>query len=586
MEQQKIVELKNFYAQSEKEKYSKLIDLEGGGLEILHFVTSQRKDSNDAEASIVHFISTPRIDPAMDVMNPFGMDDRQLMKNKSVFYNHRWMGPQDLPIGKSLWRSKQRDGVLAKTVYAVNEYTFAKDIYNLVKGDYLNSYSIGYIPTNYSIVSISQLPDLVKGAFDIPNLSEFSADDKVVLHNAWGCYEYSQVGVPMNEDAVKKIAKAMNDGVIVSDLGKTFFGAIVGQQKINIDGIMTNNDNEKGTIAFHAYPLADKGEKWDAGAEIKDARPEDLKKMCAWFDSSAPDVKGSYKLPHHKLDGYKTVWRGVANAAARLPQTDLPSADKEKIKSHLGKHYKEFGETAPWDKSAQQWERYEKILSKYKILPEFSLVADEDERLILFGTDGEAESKELGTIYLELFTESKSGAVLNSENKGHLKEALGRIKKVLASAGEDVPTETHDAIHCAGCKGGDCKGQHCKSCTVKGKCDGMHCDSCKDAEGHKAAHCKGCSEKFLYVKDEDDAVVQLMINQLSAKVDSLVELCTTNFTLINEELEEIEDAVGVEEDEPKILTPEPSRVEIAVNLDSFMKSQVDGAISSITGKNI
>lgn len=105
----------------------------------------------------------------------------------------------------------------------------------------------------------------------------------------------------------------------------------------------------KGVIPFKSYPLADEGMSWDAGAEVKKAEVSDLKKMCTWFNSATADAKGSYKLPHHKVSGYSTVWRGVANAMARLMQagTKIPAGDRKGCYNHLSKHYKEFDKEIP-----------------------------------------------------------------------------------------------------------------------------------------------------------------------------------------------------------------------------------------------
>src|ERR1051325_11522212 len=141
--------------------------------------------------TIVHYISTPRIDPVRDVMDPYGMNAQRLDKNRSIFYNHRWSGAQDLPIGQNLWTRPERGGVLAKTEYAVEEREdgFARVIFNLAKNGYLNSYSIGFFPENYSFVSIADLGKLVGNKFDIANLAEFSAEDQVCYHSKWNMYE-------------------------------------------------------------------------------------------------------------------------------------------------------------------------------------------------------------------------------------------------------------------------------------------------------------------------------------------------------------------------------------------------------------
>ena len=115
-------------------------------------------------------------------------------------------------------------------------------------------------------------------------------------------------------------------------------------------------DIEKGVIRYKKHPCADENTAWDAGAEVKDADVKDLKEMCAWFDSDKPDLKTSYKLPHHTKSGYKTVWRAVANAAARLPQSSIPAGDVAGVKAHLAGHYKDFDKPSPWAKKSTEEE--------------------------------------------------------------------------------------------------------------------------------------------------------------------------------------------------------------------------------------
>lgn len=108
----------------------------------------------------------------------------------------------------------------------------------------------------------------------------------------------------------------------------------------------------KGVISYHRYPLAQEGADWDAGKEVRGAEVSDLKKMCTWFDSKNPDLKTSYKLPHHRSDGkYSTVWRGVAAAMAALlgarGGVQIPDSDKKSVYNHLKKHYADFDKEVP-----------------------------------------------------------------------------------------------------------------------------------------------------------------------------------------------------------------------------------------------
>jgi len=219
---------------------------------------------------------------------------------------------------------------------------------------------------------------------------------------------------------------------------------------------------EKGVIPFKETPKAPEDEDWDAGKEVKQAEISDLKIMCAWFDSENPDVKGAYKLPHHKAKGHTVVWRGVAAAMAALlgarGGVAIPAGDKKGVYNHLKSHYKQF------DKEPPELRDYEDDEIKYinshinneKI--DFDLILDMAE----FGQDWvdtirilrnlenvteltAVESKTAEEIY-EIVKENKelkekikeielkAGAVLNAKNKQNLKQAQNLIQEVLDSA--------------------------------------------------------------------------------------------------------------------------------------------------------
>lgn len=109
---------------------------------------------------------------------------------------------------------------------------------------------------------------------------------------------------------------------------------------------------DKGVIPHKDLGKAPESESWDGAGEIAKAEVDDLKLMCTWFDSEKSEVKGSYKLPHHKANGsHVAVWRGVVAAMASLMGArggvDIPESDRKGVYNHLKKHYEEFGKEAP-----------------------------------------------------------------------------------------------------------------------------------------------------------------------------------------------------------------------------------------------
>ncbi|GIV86079.1 MAG: hypothetical protein KatS3mg054_0108 [Chloroflexus sp.] len=128
-------------------------------------------------------------------------------------------------------------------------------------------------------------------------------------------------------------------------------------QKVDLRAISYESAHPNGT------PKASESEPWDGPGEVAKASVEDLKVMCAWVGGDG-SKKGDYKFPHHKAaKPHNVVWRGVANAAARLPQAKIPAGDVPGVKRHLARHYQEFGKTPPWESSADLWDSYEELAS-------------------------------------------------------------------------------------------------------------------------------------------------------------------------------------------------------------------------------
>lgn len=173
----------------------------------------------------------------------------------------------------------------------------------------------------------------------------------------------------------------------------------------------------KSVVPYKKYSLAPEGEAWDGPREIASASVEDLKIMSTWYDAENSENKGAYKLPHHKADGYSTVWRGVAAAMAALlgarGGVQIPESDRRGVYNHLAKHYKDF------DKEPPEYKSY-----------------DEAELKSIFGI------------------EEKAGAAISSKNREmmmqameHMQMAMDMMSEMMAGKPEE-PMEPMDE----GCK--------------------------------------------------------------------------------------------------------------------------------------
>ena len=102
--------------------------------------TIKTKDLGDGEIEII--VATSNLDRHGEKINLDGMDLKKYLKNPVVQWAHDYSLP---PIGKAvkLWREGKK--LIAKMKFAIEENAFAKTIYQLVKGGYINAASIGFI---------------------------------------------------------------------------------------------------------------------------------------------------------------------------------------------------------------------------------------------------------------------------------------------------------------------------------------------------------------------------------------------------------------------------------------------------------
>lgn len=287
--------------------------------------TVQIKDLSAQEPRTLMMVgSTESVDRDEDILMCSGWKLDNYIKNPVVLWAHDYSCP---PIGtaKSVYVDQRTKQLCFKIYFpSVEELStpgqppsehalFVDTVYNMYKNGLLNASSVGFI-----------------GGKSAPR--EDDADKPMwmrgMVFTDQELIELSCVPVPANAEA------------LVSARGMKGFTA----QGVDLVEKALKEAEGKGAIPYHKYPLADEDATWDAGAEVKDATVEDLKKMCAWYDADNADVKSSYKLPHHTRDGYKTVKAAVDNAMARLANTNIPASDKAAVEAHLKKHQAEFDE--------------------------------------------------------------------------------------------------------------------------------------------------------------------------------------------------------------------------------------------------
>jgi HK97 family phage prohead protease len=277
------------------------------------------------DRSLVVRITTKNPDRSKDVVQPKGVSLTNYKRNPVVALNHNYQG---LPIAKTTDIKVTDDGIMASVKFPKKGvHKLADTVYELYKDNFMNAWSIGFIPEEWK--------DRKDGG------REFTK---------WELLEYSAVLVPDNPEAL----------------------TLVRSKGFDID--KKGHIISKAVIPYKKYPLAPVGEDWNGSGQVASAEVDDLKLMATWFDSDKPDLKQSYKLPHHKADNKHTVWRGVASAMGALLGARggvvIPDGDRKGVYNHLAKHYKEFDKEAPEFRNYTVAERKALIGKGVIMLPE------------------------------------------------------------------------------------------------------------------------------------------------------------------------------------------------------------------------
>lgn len=335
------------------------------GIQFAKSYVEKREEKEEDGMLGLCVISSGTVDRQGDVLDPEGWSFRNFKKNPVLLWSHNsGMGEKRPPIGK-VEDVYIKDG----KVYFVPKFDlkdpFAKEIYRKYKEGYLNAFSVGFLPL------------------------EWEETETGYYFKKQEALEFSAVNVPANPEALVVLR---DSGFEVSKDWKEWRkddddddedGGLAGE---NPQAEEDEDEGKwKGVIGYKKHPLAPEDTSWNGPKEVAQADVKDLKVMCAWYDSENPDVKSSYKLPHHRASDKYTVWNGVRAAMAALfgarGGVKIPESDWNGVYNHLAKHYRDFGKEPPekkhfemaiWKVSAgkdlKKKKKSSKNKSEYKLL--------------------------------------------------------------------------------------------------------------------------------------------------------------------------------------------------------------------------
>jgi len=285
------------------------------------------KKTGENEYSFV--MSDETIDRDGEIIKVDGWDIKNYKSNNILLWGHRHDIPGIGVVGKVL---KEDGKLVAKKVRFASPgiYELADTIHGLVDDGVLKAVSVGYMPIE------REYPEMDDG--------KKKKQPRVVTNKA-ELYELSIVNVGSNPNALMtvKSAEVKAQKGYTGDPAQYLTEYLSGEVKRVISYAGAHSG---GT------PKAPRDAEWDAAAEVSKADVDDLKIMCAWMDSENPDIKSSYKFPHHKASGqHAVVFRACAAAIAVLNGArggaNIPAADRKGVYNHVAKHIRDDFDAEP-----------------------------------------------------------------------------------------------------------------------------------------------------------------------------------------------------------------------------------------------
>jgi HK97 family phage major capsid protein/HK97 family phage prohead protease len=159
-------------------------------------VVIKSKDLGDGEVEVV--VSSASLDRHGEIIDIDGIDTKRYMKNPVVQWAHDYDKP---PIGKAVKLWKDGKKLMARMKFAIAENPFAKTIYELVKGGFLNAVSIGFIPLEMEENTFTKSEMIEFSVVPVPaNPEALITAKKLGIDTSF----LNAYNLPMNKKVVKK----------------------------------------------------------------------------------------------------------------------------------------------------------------------------------------------------------------------------------------------------------------------------------------------------------------------------------------------------------------------------------------------
>jgi len=325
-----------------------LIDADGAVQAKLVGLSASLEMDTVEDRSVNFTISTDAVDRYNSTIAPEGWQLDNFQRNPVVLWAHDDSIPA---IGRAEETRIDGVNVRSRAIFADRDtHPLADTVFRLIKAGFINGASVGWIPLEWkfietkergfgidytqqellewSVVNIPANPECLKEARSI------GIDTKPLL--VWAERTLDQAGhllIPRHElELLRKAAGSPSVSRPIRSDGADWKCAAARDLPIEED------DSWDG-------PAAEKAIFSECGFDGDSPDTAKARQAFLCYDASAPDKRGSYKLPFAKVvDGkMKASASGIRAAASRLPQTDIPQAVKDEARKVLDAYEAKMG---------------------------------------------------------------------------------------------------------------------------------------------------------------------------------------------------------------------------------------------------
>lgn len=230
----------------------------------------------------------------------------------------------------------------------------------------------GLLPVGKGVIRIKGKKAILEGQFFMNTTHGRDTFETVKELSEAGLQEWSYGfdinGYSFGEEKGQQVRYL--DRVTVHEVSPVLLGAGIGTRTLSAKRRSTDGDPDgdgegalrpavgvpavKRGIPAHETEVVSRS--WDASGTVaglpEDARPSQLRTVFAWVDPDGdPEVKSSYKFPHHHgVEGPANIRACIAGIAALnggRGGADIPEADRKAVYNHLAAHLQDADREPP-----------------------------------------------------------------------------------------------------------------------------------------------------------------------------------------------------------------------------------------------